>query len=128
MLNLRPATIYDAPLLYLWRNDPETITASRTGMVSFDEHMAWFIERLYRKDPGIWICEFSNNPIGSVRVDGEEISYSIAREYRAQGLGTRMLTLANSRFGPKTAFCKPWNIASIRAAKAAGHRVELIDD
>jgi hypothetical protein len=72
---LRAATIEDAGLLFDWRNDLETRKMSRdTSELTFDNHAAWLSKRLSLMTPGLYIAEIGKTPVGTVRIDGDEIS------------------------------------------------------
>ena len=76
-------------------------------------------------EPHLYIAEIDGVPVGTVRIDGETINYTIAPEKRGNGYATAMLLEAHRLFGPKHAEIKPENVASIRAAERAGHHVHL---
>lgn len=127
-LSLRPAKLEDALLLLAWRNDPLTRAMSQThDPIDLETHTAWLDRRLSRAEPGLYVVERGGIAIGTIRIDGEEISYTVAPQYRGQGLGTGMLMLAHARFGAKQARIRRDNVASQRAAEKAGHIVVLID-
>ncbi len=65
-------------------------------------------------------------PIGTCRIDGDEVSYTIAPEHRRRGYATALLVLVREQFGSLRAEIKPENAASIKAATAAGHTVHLL--
>jgi RimJ/RimL family protein N-acetyltransferase len=118
----------DALLLLAWRNDPLTRAMSQThDLIDLETHTAWLSRRLSQKEPGFYIVERARIAVGTIRIDGEEISYTVAPECRGQGLGTAMLTLAHTKFGAKQARIRRDNLASQRAAEKAGHIVVLID-
>lgn len=136
MMKLRPATTDDARRLFDWRNDPLTRAMSNnTDPVAWDRHVEWLSKRLardhphrgsQRENPHLYIFELDGEPVGTVRLDGDEISYTVAPEHRQKGVAKTMLTEAFRQFGPKRAEIKPENVASIKAARAAGHEVALV--
>lgn len=127
-LSLRPAKLEDALLLLAWRNDPLTRAMSQShDPIDLETHTSWLDRRLSQADPGLYIVERGGIAVGTIRIDGEEISYTVAAECRGQGLGTGMLTLAHAQFGAKQARILRDNLASQRAAQKAGHIVVLID-
>ena len=84
-VRLRPATVADAVLLRIWRNDPATRAASRhSGGVEAEEHAAWLDRTLADPDRLLLVAELGGAPVGQVRLDrdGEcwEISVSLAPE------------------------------------------------
>ena len=126
MLTIRAATIDDARLLFEWRNDELTRAMSvNSDPVEWDGHLKWLTSRLSREAPGLYIVE-DDEPVGTIRIDGDEISYTIAPDHRGSGVATRALSAAKEQFGQKLAKIKPENIASIKAATRSGHIVELI--
>jgi RimJ/RimL family protein N-acetyltransferase len=64
--------------------------------------------------------------VGTFRIDGDEISYTVAPDCRGMGACTAMLRQAHAMFGPLRAEIKPENIASIKAAERAGMIVHLL--
>lgn len=126
-MKLRPASIDDAQLLFDWRNEPLTQAMSvNTEPVAWDDHAKWLSTRLARPEPGLYICEDDGTPCGMVRIDNDEISYTVDTGFRGKGLATKMLILARHQFGPKRAKVKRSNEASAKAATKAGHTVEYI--
>lgn len=131
---LRHATRKDAGLLFLWRNDPLTCAMSNNSApVAWEKHVWWLGDRLARPQPHLYIamqCSFTvpqvRTPVGVLRLDDDLLSYTVAPEVRGQGIARRLLKEARDRFGILRAQIKPENIASIRAAESAGHKVELI--
>jgi GNAT superfamily N-acetyltransferase len=129
MLKLRLATQDDAQFLWIWRNDPETRSNSRTtDLVPWEDHVAWLTRRLERTDVGLYVAETNGIPVATVRLDGDEVSYTVAPEHRGKGIASELLSVVAKRFGPKRAEIKPSNVASIQAAQKSGHRVVLLDD
>lgn len=125
-MDIRPATMDDAELLYAWRNDPVTRQNSiNPEPVEWAGHVSWLGKRLSLEAPGLFIA-VTSEPVGTVRIDGDEISYTVAPEHRGKGIATKMLTLARERFGAKEAQIKTENLASISAATKAGHHVQII--
>jgi RimJ/RimL family protein N-acetyltransferase len=124
---MRPATIDDAALLLAWRNDPTTRAMSKTiDLIEWDEHCRWLSSRLARAELYFYIAEVDGVPVGTVRIDGWDLSYVVAPEHRGCGVAKRMLQWMCSEFGPLRAQIKPGNIASIKAAERAGHIVVLL--
>ncbi len=130
-VTLRPATERDAGLLLAWRNDPDAVRFSVTGLqVSPAEHDAWFSRRI--ADPGtrLWIAEEGGMAVGQVRVDVTRavgtVSIGVAPGHRGRGLGTVILLAmidAIERDGSVRtlrALVHPENAASNRAFERAG--------
>lgn len=125
-MNYRPATLEDAQLLLRWRNDPLTRAMSRNAdQVSLSRHLAWLCDRLTR--PHFYIAERNRIPVGTFRIDGNEVSYTIAPEHRRRGLATELLKMVHADFGPLRAEIFEHNEASIKAAMRAGHIVHILE-
>lgn len=126
-MEIRPATMDDAQRLFDWRNDPLTRAMSiNTEPVEWTGHVAWLERRLSRNAPMLFIAEIDGAPVGTFRIDADEISYTVAPEHRGRGAAKAMLQIAFARFGKLRAEIKPENVASIKAALAAGHEVALL--
>lgn len=122
MRRMRPATFDDAATLFEWRNDPVTrAMSSNTDPVPWETHLAWLSASLANPDRTLLICEEDGVPVGTVRVDGDEMSWTVAPEARGRGLASIMIAMA----GPqgRTAEIKAENLASQRAARKAGFRL-----
>jgi RimJ/RimL family protein N-acetyltransferase len=126
-IKLRAATLQDAELLLLWRNDPQTRLASHNvDEVSLAEHLAWL--NLLLSDPArrLFIAELAGVAVGSARADKEadgvtELSWTVAASARGQGIGKRMLAAVLGELtGCVRAEVKVENIASMKLAEAAG--------
>ncbi|MCY1346577.1 hypothetical protein D9M68_505310 [compost metagenome] len=127
-MDLRKATIEDAKLLFDWRNDRQTREMSRDTLeLPWEDHVGWLTNRLQRDDHGVYIAEINGVPVGTVRIDYDEISYTVAPEQRRKGVGEAMLFEAKKAFGQKVAEVKRENMASVKIAERAGHIVKLID-
>lgn len=125
-MNFRPATLDDAHLLLDWRNDPLTREMSiNSDPISWETHIAWLSRRLGSADPHLYVAEIDGRPVGTFRIDADEISYTIAPEFRGRGLASKMLVMARESFGQKRARIRKDNPASARVAHNAGHIVEF---
>jgi RimJ/RimL family protein N-acetyltransferase len=100
-VRLRPVTASDADLLLDWANDPVTRAASfHPDPIDQAGHVAWLASRLASPTTGFWIGESDDGrPIGQVRVEGREISISVAPEARGQGFGRALLLTAVEEAG-----------------------------
>jgi RimJ/RimL family protein N-acetyltransferase len=124
---MRPANIDDARILFEWRNDPLTRQMSKNSdLVEWEEHVAWLGRRLSLSEPHLYVAEDAGCAVGTIRIDGRSISYTTAPEIRGRGYATAMLKWAYMQFGSLFAEIKPENIASIRAATKARHKVVLL--
>ena len=127
-MDIRPARMSDAELLFQWRNDPLTCAMSRSSdPASWDAHISWLTGRLARSEPHIYIAETST-PVGTFRLDGDEISYTVAPEARGKGIGLAMLCGASEMFGPLRAEIYERNTVSIRIAQRAGMILHIMPD
>lgn len=127
-LTLRDATMSDAETLLEWRNDSLTREMSvSSDLISMRDHLKWLDSRLSRLEPNLFVGEVNGVRVGMVRVDGDELSYTVAPEYRDKGYAKKMLTIIKSRFGRLNAQIKPGNVPSIIAAYCAGHKVLMIN-
>ncbi len=129
MLKFRNARMADADLLLEWRNDPLTREMSRnTDLVSRDDHIAWLNRQLAKIPPMLFIVELDELPVATFRIDGDEISYTVAPSHRGKGLATALLKQVHNLYGPLKAKIFQRNVQSVRAARRAGIRVVFIDN
>ncbi len=97
-MRFRYARVADEALLLEWANDPVTRrNAFSPGAIAPETHHNWFYKRL-RDLEGcrLYVAETMEGlPVGQVRferqVQGWEVHYSIAPEFRRYGLGSTML-------------------------------------
>jgi RimJ/RimL family protein N-acetyltransferase len=123
---LRRATLADSDLLLAWRNDPITRANSRNeDLISREDHEAWLARNIDNPDCEIWIAVLVV-PIGVVRFEnrdgGEwEVGIAVGPEYRDQGLGKHMLSMAcTMKREPLWAVIKSGNAASIKVFESCG--------
>ena len=101
-VRLRPATLADAELLFVWRNDPLTRQQSiHTEPVVWESHLAWLETSLQNPDRWLFIAEQAvpamQAPVvlGTVRADKlaevYELSWTVAPEQRGKGWGKKMV-------------------------------------
>ena len=95
---LRQATWKDKELLYEWRNDFASRSASfHQQEISMTEHESWLERKLSDSVSSIYILEINNEPVGQARLDRNSgvahISYSIGGRFRGQGYGKLLLQL-----------------------------------
>lgn len=132
-LELRPATVGDALLLWEWRNDPEVRAWSfHSEPVAWESHCAWLEGKLASDDCRLWILLEDGVPTAQVRYDRRgaeaEVSFAVAAPFRARGLGTTLLRLSAPLACREllvkrlTALVKRENVASIRAFERANFR------
>jgi RimJ/RimL family protein N-acetyltransferase len=95
VVRLRRVTEADANLLLGWSNDPATRAASfHPDPIDRAGHVRWLADRLASPTTGFWIGETDGRPIGQVRVEGDEISISVAPDSRGMGFGRALLASA----------------------------------
>lgn len=128
---IRPVERKDCWRLLYYRNDTETRRQSRNrGFVQWPDHIRWFNARMSRSDPAMYWFSMKRmegwSDAGFFRLDDDEISYYIIKQWRGRGLATDMLTMANERFGPLRAEIYEKNYGSIKAAERAGLKITLL--
>ena len=100
-VELRRATVEDAEMLWLWRNDPITRAQSRNSEpVVWTEHASWLTSALDNPDRRIFVAEHNGTPVGTIRFDrladqdADEVSIAVAPGQRRTGIGGAMLKAA----------------------------------
>ena len=78
--------------------------------------------------PNLFIAKIDSDNVGTFRIDGDEVSYTIAPAFRGRGLATKLLREVRARFGRLQAEIYPHNVASIRAAERAGTQIYILSD
>ncbi|MGZ4965951.1 MAG: GNAT family N-acetyltransferase [Limisphaerales bacterium] len=131
-IKLRKATLEDANLLLHWRNDPSARRQfGNSNEVTWDEHVQWLKLTLQEKisDRILTIAEVADGrAVGTVRGDLKEngyydLSYTVAPEWRGQGIGVAMATRFVSEYlSGKKVQCRvnEGNVASEKIAHALG--------
>ncbi len=126
-MQLRPATIDDAPLLLTWRNDPVTRANSvHCEVVALADHLRWFAATLQNPKRKLLIAEDGGVSVGTIRIDvidgeSQELSWTVAPEARGKGVGKAMVALAIASLrGTIAAVIKATNTASLRIAERLG--------
>lgn len=133
-ITLRPARITDAYRLWRWRNDDETRAQSwQTDHVGLWVHLVWLRQAL-RGGGGIrlFMAWEGEQPVGTGRLVGNELSLTVAPEHRGRGVGTaivralvlKAIATPHGRMRLR-AIAKPGNAAVIRAFQRAGGRTRL---
>lgn len=95
---LRYATYEDMDLLFQWANDTEVRNNSfSSARITYEEHKEWYGKLMERKDARQYIFLHDGAAVGQIRIETEAgigtISYSICKEYRGMGYGTKILQL-----------------------------------
>ncbi|MDP2715592.1 GNAT family N-acetyltransferase [Rheinheimera sp.] len=125
-VRLRFATMADAERLLHWRNDADTRRFSLNAeQITEQQHMRWLQQSLNNPQRKLFIAEYANQPVGTVRVDStadcHRISWTVAAECRGKGLAKAMVKLLLSQLtGKIVAEILPGNTASIKVAQHAG--------
>lgn len=97
--NIRRAILSDMQLLFTWTND-ELVRENSfcSSKININTHTKWFEKKLQSTKGDIYIYEINHQPVGQLRLDYEEdkviIGYSIQRDQRGRGYGSRLLYLA----------------------------------
>lgn len=132
VIAVREAVADDGEQVFLWANDSDTRAASfNSGMISWDGHCNWFIERLSDENCLFLICgDEQGHSFGGVRFDiaADEAKVSINLDPGARGRGWAgfiIIRAVDELFGRRgirkvNAFIKPENLRSARAFERAG--------
>lgn len=104
-LRLRPASVADAYLLWLWANDAETRRASfGRAEIEWDAHVAWLAARVRSDAHMILIATArADQPVGVIRFDSVDawqtarLSYAITAEQRGHGLADALVSAGTAR-------------------------------
>ena len=126
-LTFRPACREDAAKLLEWRNDPNTRSMSKNDhAVEWCQHLQWLDARLARREPKLFVGELDGSLVCTYRIDGDEISYTVAPDQRGRGVCSAMLHYVVNTHGSMKAEIFERNVASIKAATRTGLQVLLI--
>lgn len=132
-IELRQVQEEDCDLLFHWANDEAVRhNAFNTNSIAYEDHKEWFYRKICSCSSFIYICCAEGEPIGQLRIDVEEnmgvISYSIAKEYRGNGYGTKLLEeviglvkRSNIKVSKVVGRVKHSNIPSQKAFDKAGY-------
>lgn len=93
---IRQANINDLLTYFNWANDTEVRKNSFSqNVISMEEHEKWFKDALSDENTLLYVLTEDNKDIGQVRVkirgDYGEISYSVDKDYRHKGYGTKLI-------------------------------------
>ena len=103
----------DALLLLNLKNDSLVRgNAIKKKEITLEEHLEWFIDRLDDPKIELWLIFEVGRFAGDIRIEGNEISIRIAKQFRGKGLGGR----AVRKFSKKGQIAKivNGNVASMR--------------
>lgn len=101
---LREVKKEDAKLIFEWSNDKEVRKNSfSTKPIIWEKHLAWFTNAINDETLQYYILCEDGIDKGQIRIKLNDdkngvISYSIGNNYRGQGLGYKILKLAESKF------------------------------
>ena len=134
LITLRRVTYDDCNMIWQWSNEEETRKVSFSqGLISWDEHVQWFKEKLADPNHVFFIATNGNkNPLGQIRysIEGKKaiVSFSIAPESRNLGYGSEVLRVAARKLFHETeveeilAFVKDENSVSFKTFQNAGFK------
>lgn len=138
-VDVRKATMDDAPLLHRWRNDPTVRALSMTSeAIAYDDHCRWLQQALHESDHIVLMAMSGQHPVGSLRYRIEPgkatVSIVVAPEMRGEGVGGEILRageayLKDECSGPLkvVAVVKPDNQASMRLFAGSGFELEVVE-
>lgn len=120
---LRRVESRDKELLYHWVTDSEVRQNSfHTGEITWQEHERWFHEHFVSEQCDMFILEYGGNAVGQVRIDWQgdrgEIDYSISRNFRGLGYGTKMLQMVEKKLNRGH-----WLYAEVKKQNKASNRI-----
>lgn len=136
-VNIRPAVLGDARLLWNWRNEPDVRAASLdVEPIAFDKHLGWFEAALADPSREILIAEQDRRPIGMVRFDVDDdiatINILLDPKDRSRGLAKQVLAAAISEMSISSsrlrAIVKEDNAPSLRLFRGLGFHGTKTDD
>lgn len=95
-LNVRPAQLSDARLMFEWRNATATRRFSRDASpLCWDDHLAWVTRSLPNPDRRLFVGELDGRPCGILRYDrggeGVEVSIYLDPARHGESLGPALL-------------------------------------
>jgi len=129
-LQLRPATMDDARLLFDWVNAPDSLAskAATTSPIDWSTHRAWLAARIGDSDCLLEIIEVEGRPAGQVRLEpgrrGHLVDIYVSAAHRRSGLARAALGGALERCSarPVVALVKSDNSASQALFRSLGFR------
>lgn len=135
MITLRRATNEDCTLLFKWVNDTQVRkNAFSSNSIDLESHIKWYENKINDKKTSIFIVLKDNIEVGQIRIDIKDdrgfIDYSIAENYRGQGIGTQILQLIKLEITnvDLIGYVRRENIASIKAFEKTGYEKIEHDD
>jgi spore coat polysaccharide biosynthesis predicted glycosyltransferase SpsG/RimJ/RimL family protein N-acetyltransferase len=133
--SVRKAVSVDAALYFEWANDAEVRANSfQTEPIEWNNHMPWFQATIESTTNALYLYSVNGIPAGQMRLklDGSKavINYSVAADFRGQGLGKWMLKhialfvrVNHTGLQKLDGWVKKKNTASLKAFESAGYHV-----
>lgn len=92
-MKYRKATAKDALNLFNLKNDLVVRkNAINKEEVGWETHMTWLAKALTDKDTKIWIIVSDEDEfIGDLRIQNDEMSIRLVKEFRGKGLGSKVI-------------------------------------
>lgn len=121
MINLRPATLEDAKLLFEMKND---IVMRRFSIETHDEiewndHIRWLNDNLEYTE----IIELDGVACGDIRIRYGEVAIKIHKDYRGKGISTEVLMSIVEKHDSLKARIVDGNIPSMRLFLKCGFKI-----
>ncbi|WP_099190194.1 GNAT family N-acetyltransferase [Tepidibacter mesophilus] len=127
-IKLRLASYKDCDLLFDWTNDDLVRKNSfNSSKIDYHKHKDWFKSKIESNNSKIYICMLEDKEVGQIRIEIEDdigiIAYSIDKNYRGLGIGTKILGLIRLKFSNLNLIgrIKHENIPSIKAFEKSGY-------
>jgi spore coat polysaccharide biosynthesis predicted glycosyltransferase SpsG/L-amino acid N-acyltransferase YncA len=124
-IQLRPACVNDAALLFDWANDATVRAMSMNhDQIPWTDHVRWMREQLDRPVPGLYVASVDGEPIGQIRFDPcrdalVEVGLSIDARHRGRHLAAPLIVA-----GCRTMFARGARevVAKVRVENEASAR------
>lgn len=131
-MTLRPATPFDAPLLFDWRNEPSARQHSHNASdLSWDDHVEWLRVQLLNDPRTVFMaCLEDGHPIGygryrNVPHNQSLVSVGLDPAWRGHGHGRELIVLVTRKIVDlhrvPVAHILPANRSSLAAFQSAGY-------
>jgi len=134
-ISVRRANVNDADLYFQWANDADVRANSfQSAPIKWNTHLEWFQAIIKSTENALYLYSVHEVPAGQIRLKMEGskalINYSLAADFRGQGLGKWMLRhiiLYAATYHTDVKNLEGWvkksNIASLKAFESAGFRI-----